>query len=224
MKISQFWKEPLDLKQIKELQIELANQVSVTNEVVHPHLIAGSDISAPDSRGFARAAIVVLEFPGLTLLEKQIVEDRLTFPYIPGLLSFRELPIIVSAFERLSNKPDLLLVDGQGVAHPRRLGIASHLGLALDIPTIGCAKSRLCGTHKPLRSNKLGSSARLMDNGEQIGMVLRTKENGKPLYISIGHKVDLKACITWVKKCLKGYRLPEPCRLAHINASYSLQA
>jgi deoxyribonuclease V len=219
MKISQFWKEPLDIKQVQELQIELAKQISRVNELFHPHFIAGSDISAPDSRGIARAVVIVLEYPGLKIAETQIVEDKLAFPYVPGLLSFRELPLIVSAFEKLSIKPDLLLVDGQGIAHPRRLGIASHLGLFLNIPTIGCAKSRLCGTHKSLISNRLGSYAQLIDKDELIGVVLRTKPKTKPLYISIGHKIDLPTSIYWVKKCLKGYRLPEPSRLAHLAAS-----
>jgi deoxyribonuclease V len=219
MKISQFWKAPIDIKQVQELQIELAKQISRVNGLFHPHFIAGSDISAPDSRGIARAVVVVLEYPKLKIVETQIVEDKLTFPYVPGLLSFRELPLIVSAFEKLSTKPDLLLVDGQGIAHPRRLGIASHLGLFLDIPTIGCAKSRLCGTHKPLTSNRLGSHTQLIEKDELIGVVLRTKPKTKPLYISIGHKIDLPTSIYWVKKCLKGYRLPEPSRLAHLTAS-----
>jgi deoxyribonuclease V len=219
MKISQFWKEPIDIIKVKELQIELAKQVSSVNELFHPRLIAGSDISAPDSRGIARAVVIVLEYPGLKITETKIVEDKLTFPYVPGLLSFRELPLIVSAFEKLSAKPDLLLVDGQGIAHPRRLGIASHLGLFLNIPTIGCAKSRLCGRHKPLISDRLGSHTQLIENDELIGVVLRTKPKSKPLYISIGHKIDLPTSIYWVKKCLKGYRLPEPCRLAHLTAS-----
>ena len=159
------------------------------------------------------------EYPGLELIETQVIEGKINFPYIPGLLSFRELPLLVSAFNKLSNKPDLILVDGQGLAHPRRLGIASHLGLFLDIPTIGCAKSRLCGTHKLLTSNKPGSYTQLIDNDEVIGVVLRTKSKSKPLYVSIGHKIDLPSSIHWVKKCLKGYRLPEPCRLAHLVAS-----
>ena len=218
MKISQFWKEPIDIKQIKELQIELATQISSTNQVVKPRFIAGSDISATDVNGIARAAVVVFKYPGLELIETQVIKGKITFPYIPGLLSFRELPLLVSAFNKLSNKPDLILVDGQGLAHPRRLGIASHLGLFLDIPTIGCAKSRLCGTHKLLTSNKPGSYTQLIDNDEVIGVVLRTKSKSKPLYISIGHKIDLPSSIHWVKKCLKGYRLPEPCRMAHLAA------
>jgi deoxyribonuclease V len=219
VKISQFWKDPIDLQKTRELQIELAKQVSSVNEILHPQLIAGSDISAPDSQGVARAAVIVLEYPGLKIAETQIAEGRLTFPYIPGLLSFRELPLIVTAFEKLSAKPDLLLVDGQGIAHPRRLGIASHLGLFLNIPTIGCAKSRLCGTHKPLRADRIGSHTQLIEKDELVGVVLRTKPKSKPLYISIGHKVDLPTSVYWVKKCLKGYRLPEPCRLAHLAAS-----
>ncbi len=218
MKINQLWEEPVDINQAKKLQVELAGQICSSNTLTHPRFIAGSDISAPDERGIARAAVVILEYPGLKLIETQIVESELTFPYIPGLLSFRESRLIVAAFEKLLIKPDLVLIDGQGIAHPRRLGIASHLGLLLNIPTIGCAKSRLCGEHKPLTKNRPGSFTELVDKGEIIGAVLRTKPGTKPLYISIGHKVDLSSAILWVIKCLKGYRLPEPCRLAHIAA------
>lgn len=218
MKINQLWEEPVDIRQAKKLQAELAGQICLSNKLIHPRFIAGSDISAPDARGIARAAVVILDYPGLKLVETQIAESELRFPYIPGLLSFRESQLMMAAFEKLLIKPDLLLVDGQGIAHPRRLGIASHLGLLLNIPTIGCAKSRLCGRHKPLTANRPGSYTELVDKEEVIGAVLRTKPGTKPLYISIGHKVDLSSAIFWVKKCLKGYRLPEPCRLAHIAA------
>ena len=126
-------------KQAKEIQLSLAGRVVTENEGINPHLIAGVDISAPDSRGIARGAVVVLSYPQLDIEEVKIAESRITFPYIPGLLSFRECPLILDACEKLCNTPDLVLVDGQGVAHPRRLGLASHLGLFLDVPTIGCA-------------------------------------------------------------------------------------
>jgi len=137
---------------------------------------------------------------------------------VPGLLSFREAPLVIAACEELEHDPDLIMVDGQGIAHPRRFGIASHLGLLWGKPTIGCAKSRLCGQHKS-PPPEAGSYAELLDNGEVIGAVLRTKLGAQPLYISIGHKVDLKAAILWVLKCCRGQRLPEPTRLAHLAAS-----
>lgn len=208
----------MSIDQAKQVQKELANQVSRKNEVTEPHLIAGSDISAPDSSGIAHAAVVVLRYPSLEVVETQVVKDKPIFPYVPGLLSFRESPLLLAAFEKLSTELDLLLVDGQGVAHPRRFGIASHLGLILGIPTIGCAKSRLCGQHKPLIAKKAGSYTELIDHDEVIGAVLVTKDNSTPIYVSIGHKVDLPTALFWAMECCNGYRLPEPCRLAHLAA------
>ena len=171
----------------------------------------------------ARGAVVVLRLPELTLVESTVAEERVEFPYVPGFLSFREAPLLLAAWERLSLTPDLVVVDAQGIAHPRRLGLASHLGLFLDVPTIGCAKSRLCGRHGDPGEDP-GSSAPLMDNGEVIGAALRTKRGTKPVYVSIGHKVDLEAALHWVMACCHGYRLPEPTRLAHLAAAGRLAA
>jgi deoxyribonuclease V len=150
-------------------------------------------------------------------VETRVVTSELDFPYIPGLLSFRESPLILSICEKLSVTPDILLVDGQGIAHPRRFGLASHLGLLLNLPTIGCAKSLLCGIHET-RGAEPGSYAEVTDEGETIGAALRTKMGVKPVYVSIGHRVDLKTAIHWVMNCCRGYRLPEPTRLAHLAA------
>jgi deoxyribonuclease V len=207
--------------QASEIQLRLASQVSRTNELTSPRYIAGVDISVDRKRGRGRGAVVVLSYPGLEIAEVQTVEDSLDFPYVPGLLSFREAPLTLAACERLSITPDLILVDGQGIAHPRR-GLASHLGLFLDIPTIGCAKSRLCGHHET-PAEEAGSYAELTDNGEVIGIALRTKAGVKPIYISIGHKVDLEAAIYWTLQCCRGYRLPEPTRLAHLAAGGNLK-
>ena len=206
-----------------EIQRRLASQVSRRSEVDAPRLVAGVDISAPDRGGMAKGAVVVLSLPDLALVESSVVEQGLSLPYIPGLLSFRETPLLLAACERLTLTPDLFIADAQGIAHPRRLGLASHLGLLLDVPAIGCAKSILCGSHGSL-GEEPGSYASLLDNGEVIGAALRTKRGVKPVYVSIGHKVDLEAAIHWVLACCRGYRLPEPTRLAHLAAAGQLPA
>jgi deoxyribonuclease V len=201
----------------KEIQLSLAKRVVTESEVIDPRLVAGIDISAPDAQGVARGAVVILSYPELSIVEVEIAQGKLTLPYIPGLLSFRETPLILAACEKLSNVPDLILIDGQGIAHPRRLGLASHVGLFLDLPTIGCAKSILCGQHQPVGED-VGSHAELLDNGELIGAALRTKARVRPIYVSVGHQIDLASALQLVMKCCRGYRLPEPTRLAHLAA------
>ena len=201
----------------REIQLSLAKRVVTENGVINPRLIAGIDISSPDAQGVARGAVVVLSYPELNIVEIEIAQGKITMPYIPGLLSFRESPLILDACEKLSNIPDLVLIDGQGIAHPRRLGLASHVGLCLGLPTIGCAKSILCGQHQPL-AEQAGSHAELLDRGELIGAALRTKSGVKPIYVSVGHKIDLASALQWVINCCRGYRLPEPTRLAHLAA------
>jgi deoxyribonuclease V len=217
VKIQQLHSWQMSIAQAKQIQSELANQVLRKSTTIKSSFIAGVDISAPDSRGFARAAAVILNYPQLEVIEVETAEDKLNFPYIPGFLSFREAPLVLAACQKLSIDPDLILVDGQGIAHPRRFGIASHLGLLLDIPTIGCAKSRLCGTHVPVTA-EAGAYAELTDKGELIGVALRTKDDVSPIYVSIGHKIDLYTAIHWVLECCRGWRLPEPSRLAHLAA------
>ncbi|MFW6125857.1 MAG: deoxyribonuclease V [Chloroflexota bacterium] len=202
----------------REIQRSLASQVIRRNEVGTPCLIAGLDISGVDKRGMAKGAVVVLRLPELTLVDRSVVEEKVEFPYVPGFLSFRETPLLLKTCERLSVTPDLLIADGQGMAHPRRLGLACHLGLCLDIPTIGCAKSVLCGQHDE-PGQEPSSSALLLDDDEVIGAALRTRRGTKPVYVSIGHKVDLEAALRWVMACCNGYRLPEPTRLAHLAAA-----
>ena len=150
------------------------------------------------------------------------MQGEIDFPYVPGLLSFREAPLILRAFEQLTHTPDLIMLDGQGIAHPRRLGIAAHLGLFFDNPTIGCAKSRLCGTHKA-PALEPGNFEELSDKNENIGAVLRTKYHTQPVYISIGNKITIEDAIYWVMRCCRGYRLPEPIRLAHLAAGGNLK-
>ena len=208
----------VSIAQAREIQFNLAKRVSTENKVVNPRLIAGIDISAPDAQGVARGAAVVLCYPELDIVEVKEAHSKIGFPYVPGLLSFRESPLILAACEKLRNVPDLILVDGQGIAHPRRFGLASHVGLLLDLPTIGCAKSILCGQHQPV-GEEAGSQAELVDKGELIGAALRTKSRVKPIYISVGHRIDLASALHWVMKCCRGYRLPEPTRRAHLAAA-----
>jgi len=212
----------LSVAQALDLQRQLAGQVSRSSEVTTPRFIAGVDISVEKARGMATGAVVVLSYPELRVVETKVVQGRLDFPYVPGLLSFRESPLTLAACESLSITPDLILVDGQGIAHPRRFGLASHLGLFLDRPTIGCAKSRLCGSHE-IPGIEPGSYAEVIDRGETIGVALRTRPGVKPVYVSIGHKVDLQTAIHWVLECCRGYRLPEPTRLAHLAAGGNLE-
>jgi deoxyribonuclease V len=203
--------------QAREIQLSLAKRVVTENKVVNPRLIAGIDISSPDAQDVARGAVVVLRYPEFGIVEVKEAQSNIGFPYVPGLLSFRESPLILAACEKLSNAPDLILIDGQGIAHPRRFGLASHVGLLLDLPTIGCAKSILCGRHQPV-AEEAGSYAELLDKGELIGAALRTKSGVKPIYVSVGHRIDLASALRWVMKCCLGYRLPEPTRLAHLAA------
>jgi deoxyribonuclease V len=222
MRITQRHSWQVTPKQAIEIQNKLAGEVLKTGTIRAPRHIAGVDISVNRFSKTGTGAIVVLTYPELQIAEIQVVTDRIAFPYVPGLLSFREAPLLLAAFEKLKLKPDIIMVDGQGIAHPRRCGIASHLGLLLGIPTIGCAKSRLCGEHD-VPDTKAGSYAELKDSGEVIGAVVRTRDNVKPLYISIGHMIDLTSAIKWVIACCRGYRLPEPTRLAHQAAGGNLK-
>ncbi|MFN5514187.1 MAG: deoxyribonuclease V, partial [Cyanobacteriota bacterium] len=161
----------------------------------------------------AQGAIAVLNYPELRVQETALAQLPLTVPYIPGYLSFRELPVLLAAWEHLHCDPDLILCDGQGYAHPRRFGLACHLGLALDKPTIGVAKSLLTGRHDPVPSQK-GAWVPLLDGSETLGAVLRSRANVRPLYISVGHRLSLEDALIWTQNCLTRYRLPEPTRLA----------
>ena len=201
-------------KEAIAIQKRLAAQVVREDEPIDVRRVAGVDISVDRGRGVGTGAVVVLSYPGLEIAEVAVAQAPLTFPYVPGLLSFREVPVLRAAFERLSGAIDLLLVDGQGLAHPRRFGLACHLGLLLDVPAIGCAKSRLLGEHDA-PDEAAGSRTDLLDRGELIGSVLRTRTGVKPLFVSLGHRIGLAAAEEWLLRCCRGYRLPEPTRLAH---------
>lgn len=206
-----------------EIQHKLAPLVIKEGSPARVRHVAGADISVDRYRARARGAIVVLSHPDLAPEEEVVVETELRFPYVPGLLSFREAPVILQAFERIREAPDLLLVDGQGLAHPRRFGIACHLGVVLGLPTIGCAKSRLCGEYD-VPSPEAGSRTPLLDGDEVIGSVLRTRDGVSPIYVSIGHLIGLQEAVEWALRCCRGYRIPEPLRRAHMAAGKGRQA
>nr|WP_156826714.1 deoxyribonuclease V [Kushneria aurantia] len=200
------------------LQTSLAPRVIREDRFDRVRHIAGVDIGFEDKGATTRAAVVVMHWPSLTVVEQVLERSATRMPYMPGLLSFRELPAALAAFERLETRPDLLMVDGMGIAHPRRLGIAAHLGLWLDMPAIGVGKSRLCGHHGEVPA-ALGGWTPLTHGSETIGAVLRTRERVKPLYISVGHRIALESALDWVLRCLTRYKLPEPTRQADRLAS-----
>lgn len=205
-------------KEAIALQKELAARV-VTDRPLDldaVKLVAGVDVSVKD--GFSQAAVVVLRMTDFAIVETVTARQPTAYPYIPGLLSFREGPVLVEAFEKLELEPDLFLFDGIGIAHPRRIGIACHMGLWLNKPSIGCGKSRLCGRHALPAPDK-GGSVPLVDRGETIGAVLTTRAGCKPLFISPGHLCDLQGAVAATMLCTTCYRLPEPTRLAHKAAS-----
>ncbi|ADU67545.1 deoxyribonuclease V [Pantoea sp. At-9b] len=187
-------------------------------EVLPPRLIAGADVGFEQGGAVTRAALVILEYPSLQLVEHQIARISTTMPYIPGFLSFREVPALLAAWQQLQHQPDLLFVDGHGISHPRRLGVAAHFGLLVDVPTIGVAKRRLCGQFAAL-DDAPGSRQPLLDKGEQLGWVWRSKARCNPLFISSGHRVSTDSALQWVENCMAGYRLPEPTRWADAVAS-----
>jgi deoxyribonuclease V len=199
-------------KEARELQKKIAENVIVVPLKKTVSTVAGIDVGVRE--GKATAAVVVLSYPGLEPIISTTATRPVAFPYVPGLLTFREAPAILDALKKLETLPDVMIFDGQGRAHPLRLGIASHIGVLLDAPTIGCAKSRLCGEHDE-PDQKRGSRAMLMDKGEIIGAVVRTRTGVKPVYVSPGHRVDLSTSVQLVLDCCPKYRLPETTRQAH---------
>ena len=200
------------------MQRELRGHLILTDQLGPVRRVAGVDVGFEAGGTVTRAAVAVLRYPELDVLETATARCPTTFPYVPGLLSFRELPAVLAALEQLREPPDLLLCDGQGIAHPRRFGIASHLGLLVDIPAIGVAKTRLCGTHAE-PPHQRGAWTPLRADEEIIGAVLRTRIGVKPLYISPGHRIGLETALAYVMRCCTRYRLPETTRHAHRLAS-----
>jgi deoxyribonuclease V len=206
----------LSPKEARDLQKTLAGKVIQAPLTGPVSTVAGIDVGI--RHGTATAAVVVLTYPHLKTIEQTVSTRPAEFPYIPGLLTFREGPVVLDTLEKLTALPDVMIFDGQGIAHPLRLGIASHIGILLDRPTIGCAKSRLCGTHAEPDPER-GSHALLFDGDEAIGAVLRTRTNVKPLFVSPGHRIDISGSIRLVLRCCRRFRLPETTRLAHRLAS-----
>ncbi len=196
------------------LQRELARRIIREDRLGEVRYIAGVDMAINEENEMARAAVVLLSYPELEIQERHIYEEPVRMPYIPGLLSFREAPAVLGAFAQLKQRPDLVMVDGQGIAHPRRLGIASHLGLWLELPTIGCGKSILTGHPGASLPEEAGTWVPLIDHGETIGAVVRTRTRVKPIIVSLGHRISLETSLHYVLACGKGYRLPEPTRQA----------
>ncbi len=208
----------LSPKEAVSLQKTLAGLVVTQPLPAGLKIVGATDISYSKSSDLLIAVIATFKLPGLEFIESAHHVCRATFPYVPGLLSFREIPPLLEAWGGIAKKPDVILCDGQGIAHPRKLGLAAHLGLCLDLPTVGCAKSRLCGSYDepPL---KKGSSRPLLLNGEQVGCVLRSRDSVKPIYVSPGHLSDVESSKRLVLRCLDRFRIPGPLRFAHIEAN-----
>jgi deoxyribonuclease V len=197
------------------LQRELASRVIARGDLSERavRLVAGCDVAFEKATDRAVGAVVVLRYPEMDVAERVVVESPISFPYVPGLLSFRETPLLAMAFERLKRTPQLVMVDGHGYAHPRRFGLACHLGVMLGVPTIGVGKSRLVGEEAAVGTPR-GSRADLVDGAEVIGSLLRTRDGVRPVYVSVGHRIGLDAAERWVLQSARGFRLPEPTRLA----------
>ena len=218
MKISQRHDWPLTVAEAIAIQEQLRGEIITSDQLGTVQYVAGVDMGFEADGTISRAAVAVLSFPELQLQESAIARRPTSFPYVPGFLSFREIPAVLDALEKINTIPDLILCDGQGIAHPRRFGIACHLGLLINMPTIGVAKSLLVGKHESVPDEK-GSWQPLRHRGEIIGAVLRTRLGTKPLYISSGHRVSLPTAIEYVMRCTPKYRLPETTRIADKLAS-----
>jgi len=205
-------------REARALQQELAAQVVTSDDLGEVQFVAGVDAGFENGGATIRGAVAVLEADTLQLVDQSLMRRPATFPYVPGLLSFREMPVILDALEKLNTAPDLVLCDGQGTAHPRRFGVACHLGVLTGLPTIGVAKSRLCGEHDPVPEEK-SAWVPLRDKGELIGAVVRTRTRVRSVFVSPGHRVSLAGAIEWVLRCTTRYRLPETTRIADRIAS-----
>lgn len=204
----------VSIEEAFQIQEELRGRVVLKNRFSEVKTVAGSDVAYSRGGIFLLGAMVVLSYPELKPLDSSLASGKVTFPYLPGLFSFREGPVLLKAFDQLKIKPDLIIFDGHGIAHPRRFGLASHMGLWLDLPSVGCARTPLLkGFTSPGRSK--GSFAWVYLEGEKVGAVLRTRQDVKPVFVSPGHRIDLMTSIHFILSTCRRYRIPEPLRLAH---------
>jgi len=200
-------------REAMRLQERLRERVGLKDDFQPIRFVAGADLSFDPETDVAFAGVIVYRFPELQEVERRMARRKLRFPYVPGLLSFRESPVLLAAFARLGTEPDLILIDGHGRAHPRLFGIACHIGVLFDKPTIGCAKSLLLGQHAEPGA-RAGSTAPLILGGERVGIVLRTRDRVKPIYVTPGHRVSVDTAVELVKSCVDGFRIPKPTREA----------
>jgi len=205
----------LSAAEATRIQADLRARTRLEPLPAPPALIAGADISFNKYSEVVYAGLVILTFPALHVVHREAVTTRTRFPYIPGLLAFREAPALIEVWNKLPVKPDLVVLDGQGIAHPRRTGIATHFGVLADVPTIGCAKSLLTGRHEPV-GESAGSTAELSAGGEVVGTALRTKARTNLVFVSPGHRITMAESVDIVRACVAGYRIPEPTRKAHL--------
>jgi deoxyribonuclease V len=218
MKVYSFHEWELNQAEAIRIQEELRAKVIPHGRLSSPALVAGADAAFDRQAERVFAAVVVLTFPTLKLVETVVHQERLSFPYIPGLLAFREAPALLRAFEKVRHDPDVVFIDGHGLSHPRAAGIACHIGVCLDKPTIGCAKSLLVGTYRAPGLSR-GSDRPLYDaNGRALGAVVRTRDRVKPVFVSVGHRIGLAQAVRLTLACGKGYRIPEPTRQADLAA------
>lgn len=208
----------VDFGEARRIQERLRRRVVESDRFGPVRHVAAADVSYDRGSPILYAAIVVVDVSSGDVIERAGVRRRVRFPYVPGYLSFREVPPLLDVFARLGQRPDLVLCDGQGRAHPRRFGFACHLGVLLDLPTVGCAKSRLVGTHREPASRR-GSHVQLRDDGETIGEVVRTRDGVRPVFVSVGHRVSLASARRWVLRLAPHHRLPEPLREAHAEVN-----
>ncbi len=215
MKLRQLHNWNVSTAEAKAIQFELQDKIKLQQLISPVRLVAGADVSYSKKFGICFAAVTVFLFPEMEVLEQNEANEMVTFPYVPGYLTFREAPTLLKAFEKLEIVPDLALFDGQGIAHPRGMGLASHLGLILDLPSIGCAKSLLIGTFEnPLDIR--GGWSELIHQKKRIGAVVRTRDRVKPLFVSPGFKITMDEAIEWVLRTCTHYRIPEPIRKSHL--------
>lgn len=218
MKIRPLHPWNLSPREAVALQRKLAKRVDTTTTLERCELVAGADASYGRFSNVFYAGVVVIRVSDGRIVETQAAVRTSPFPYIPGLLTFREAPVLLDAFAKVESEPDVVMIDGHGNAHPRRIGIAAHMGLWLDRPCLGCAKSLLIGTYRMPRL-RAGSTSALMDGDEILGEVVRTKNGVKPVFVSTGHQIDLASAVRVVLASCRGYRLPEPTRLAHLHVN-----